>query len=199
MGGSGRPHGDAVPQAPHHLQPPAVVVGVEGVWRGPGGINAGLGQGLGLRAASGGPGLVPRPKFRTARPVRAPGPAITGAEKRLAGPGPPGGDAAAAVVLDYFASQRITDRSLPGRDSPGLSGSSATGAKPTFEKGRAPRPGGWGCRASTKTVTRRRSPLPPLAHRVSRAEKPRKRLGPESRSVRRRDSSGASQRRSPRA
>lgn len=196
MGGSRRPHGDPLPSSPHHLQPPAVVGGVEGLRGGASCLDARVGQGLGLRAASGGPGLVPRPKFETAPPARAPRPAIAGAEKRLARPGPPRGDAAVAVVLDYLLAQRITDRSRPGRDSPGLSGSSAEGAKPTAPKGRAPGPGGWGCRASTKTVTRRRSPLPPLAHRVSRAEKPRKRVGSESRSTRRRDSSGASQRRS---
>jgi hypothetical protein len=199
MGGSRDPHGAAVPQAAHHLQPPLVLGRVERVWRRSCGFNARMGKGLGLRAAGGGPGLVPRPKFETAPPIRAPGPAIAGAKERLAGPGPPGGDAAVAVVLDYFASQRITDRSRPGRESPGLSGSSEEGTKPIAPKGRAPRPCGGGCRASTKTVTRRGPAVPPLSHRVSRAEKQRVRVGSESRATRRADSCGANQRRSSRA
>jgi len=199
MGGSRDPHGDPLSPAPHHLQPPAVLVGMEGLQGSASCLNARVGTGLGLRAASGGPGLVPCPKFGTAPPLRAPRPAITGPQKRLAGPGPPGGDAAVAVVLDYFTAQRITERSRPGRESPGVSGSSETGTIPALEKGRAPRPCGGGCRTSTKTVTRRGPAVPSLAHRFSRAEKPRKRLGSESRAARRSDICGISQRRSSRA
>lgn len=199
MGGSRDPHGAAVPPAADDLQPPPVLGGVEGLRGGARCLDARVVKGLGLRAASGGPGLVPRPKFGTARPVRAPGPAITGAQERLAGPGPPGGDAAPPQFLDDLASQRIIDRSRPGWDSPGVSGSSATGTKPAFDKGRAPGPCGGGSRASAKTVTRRRAPLSPLACRVSRAEKQRGWLGSESRATRRRDRSGISQRRSSRA
>jgi len=198
MGGPRDPHRDPLSAAEDDLQPPPLLGGLEGVRRGPGGLDARMGQGLGLRASGGGPGLVPRPKFETAPPARAQGLAIAGPQKRLAGLGPAGGDAAPTQFLDDLTPQRITDRARPGWDSPGLSGSSEEGAKPIAAKGRAPGPCGGGGRASTKTVTRRRAPLPALAHRVSRAEKPRKQLGSESRTARWRDSCGISQRRSPR-
>ena len=199
MGRSRVADGAALSPAANYLLAPRQLGGVEGLLGREGPIHARMGKGLGSRAASGGPGLVPRPKFGTARPIRPERSPGRRAQTGVAGTGAAGGDAAVAQLLDYLTSHRITDRSLPGRDSPGLSGSSETGAKPTAEKGRAPGSCCWSGRASTKTVTRRRSPLPPLAHRVSRAENARQRVGSLSRAARRRDSCGASQRRSSRA
>lgn len=199
MGGPRGANGLSLPQAALHVLPQGNLGGVERFWRPPGAQATGVGAGLDSWANGPGAGLVPRPKFEKARPVRAFGDARPRKEECLARFGAPGRNATATQLLDDLASHRITDRSGSFGDTPGLSGSSAEGTKPALERGRAPRPCGWRGRASTKTVTRRRPSLPALARRISRPERPTKWLGSESRAVRRRDSCGASHRRSSRA
>ncbi len=199
MGRPGGTNGLPVPQAAFHILPQGHLGGMEGFWRPSGAPATGMGAGLDAWANGPGAGLVPRPKFEKARQIRALGDARPRKEERLARFGTPGRDATAPQLLDDLTSHRITDRSGSLGDAPGLSGSSEEGAKPALERGRAPRPCGWRGRASTKTVTRRRPSVPPLACCISRPERPRKWLGSESRAVRRRDSWGASHRRSSRA
>ena len=199
MGGSRCGDSVAMPPAAHHLQPPGQLGGMAGLWDQPGPLDARVGPGLGARAPGPGDGLVSRAKFETApplRPKRTPG---RRPETGLAGPGPAGGDATAAQLLDDFTSQRITDRSGSPGSPATFSGSSAQGTNPAAPSGRAPGPSGGGCRASTKTVTRRRAALPPLAYRFSRAERQTVPVGSEPRTARWGDSCGANQRRSARA
>ena len=199
MGRSRRGNRVAMPPAAHHLQPPGQLGGVAGLWGQPGPIHAGVGPGLEARAPGPGAGLVSRAKFETAPPLRPKRPAGRRPKTGLAGSGPAGGDAAAAQLLDDFTSQRITERSGSPGSPATFSGSSEEGTNPTAPSGRAPGPCGGGCRASTKTVTRRRAALPPLAYRLSRAERQTVPVGSEPRTARWGDSCGANQRRSARA
>lgn len=199
MGGPGGANGLSLPPAALHVLSQGHLGGMEGFWRPSGGEATGMGAGLDSWANGPGAGLVPRPKFGTPVQIRAFRDARPRKEERVACAGPPGGDATAPQFLDDLASQRITERSGSFGDTPGLSGSIETGIKPALERGRAPRPCGRRGRASTKTVTRRRPALPPLARRISRPERPTKPMGSGSRAVRRRDSCGASHRRSSRA
>ena len=73
-----------------------------------------------------------------------------------------------------------------------VSGSSEEAVSPQAERGRAPGPCGGGGRASTKTVTRNRDPMPAPSCGVSRAEIARSSLGSESRRFRWGNSCGAS-------
>lgn len=199
MGRSRRGNRVAMPPAAHHLQPQGQLGGVAGLWGQPGPLDARVGPGLGARAPGPGAGLVSRAKFETAPPLRPKRPPGRRPKTGLAGPSPAGGDAAAAQLLDDFTSQRITERSGSPGSPATFSGSSAQGTNPAAPSGRAPRPSGGGCRTSTKTVTRRRAALPPLAHRLSRAERQTVPVGSESRATRWGDSCGANQRRSARA
>ena len=199
MGGSRCGDSVAMPPVAHDLQPPGQLGGVAGLWAQPGPIHAGVGPGLGARAPGPGAGLVTRAKFGKAPPLRPKRPTGRRPQTGLAGPGLAGGDAAAAQLLDYFASQRITDRSGSPGSPATFSGSSEEGTSPTAPSGRAPRPSGGGCRASTKTVTRRRAALPPMAYRFSTAVRQTVPVGSEPGTARWGDSCGAIQRRSARA
>jgi hypothetical protein len=196
VGGSRDPHGAAVPPAADDVQPPGQLDGVEGVWRGAEGVDAGVEQGLGLRAAGGGPGLVPRPKFETASPVRASWPHVGREEAGLASALSIGGRPAAAELLDRESSHSSVDRSRPGGSLAGISGSSEEGASPVAPKGRAPGPPCGSGRASATTVTRNRYPVPAPPRGVSRAEIARSSVGSESSRFRWRDTCGARYRRS---
>jgi len=133
--------------------------------------DAGVGAGLGARAGGPGAGLVPSPKFETALQIRTLRAPIRRSAFDLAGSGPAGGAEGAAQLLDRESSHRITDRSRPGGSVAGVPGSSAEGTSPAAPKARAPGPGGWGCRASTTTVTRNWDALPPPPRRISRPDR----------------------------
>jgi hypothetical protein len=199
VGRSRRGDSVAMPPAAHHLQPPGQLGGMAGLWGQPGPLDARVGPGLGARAPGPGDGLVSRAKFGQAPPLRPKRPTGRRPETGLAGPGPAGGDAAATQLLDDFTSQRITDRSGSPGSPATFSGSSEKGTSPTAPSGRTPGPSGGRCRASTKTVTRRRAALPPLAHCLSRAERQTVPVGSEPRATRWGNSCGANQRRSARA
>ena len=106
-------------------------------------LHAGVGAGLGLRAAGGGPGLVYCPKFETAAPVRAFRDAGSRAQGREPGPGPVGGEARSAQLLDRESSHSSTARSVPGRSLAGVSGSSSEGTSPQAPKRQGSRPSLW--------------------------------------------------------
>ena len=158
-----------------------------------------MGQGLGLRAAGGGPGLVYSPKFETASAVRSERPLTLWSQERVPGPGAPRRRPAAAQLLDRESSHRSVDRSRPGGSLAGISGSSEEGTSPAAPKARAPGPPCGSGRASATTVTRNRYPLPTPPRGVSRAEIANSSVGSESSRPRWRDTCGANHRRSSRA
>jgi hypothetical protein len=133
--------------------------------------NAGVGAGLGPRPPGRGPGLVPSPKFETPVQIRALRASVGRSSFDLAGSSPAGGAEGAAQLLDRESSHRITDRSRPGGSVACVPGSSAEGTSPVAPKARAPGPCGWGCRASTTTVTRNWNALPSPPRRISRPER----------------------------
>lgn len=189
----------AVPPAAQCLQPACLLGLPGGFWRGQRAIDAGVGPRLDAGANGGGAGLVPSATFETRDAGRAFGHAVLRSEDGEPGSGTAGRRQEAAQLLDRESSHRSVDRSRPGGSLAGISGSSEEGTSPTAPKARAPGPPCGSGRASAKTVTRSRYPLPTPPRGVSRAEIANSSVGSESSRPRWRDTCGASQRRSSRA